>query len=60
MREEISTPDSSGLAHRRDQLEQTLLAIQLGVGRLSPRERVGLFNYALSRALDDLNRSQQR
>ena len=46
--------------HRRDQLEQTLLAIQLGVGRLSPRERVGLFNYALSRALDDLNRSQQR
>ena len=34
--------------------------VQLGVGRLSPRERVGLFNYALSQALNDLNRSEQR
>jgi len=51
------SPDPAGLAHRRDQLEQALLAIQLSVASLSPTERVALFSYALRQALNDLNRS---
>ena len=53
------SPDAAGFAHRRDQLEQAILAIQLSVGRLNPTKRVALFNYALRQVLEDLNRSQQ-